>query len=366
MGLTVIPTAVAGLLPTSGASADFAAETLAGEFAALLSGELLSLQVEPSIIADRANEDSSSRDVSVGASGPDPSFFAAFLGHFDSKAMPAVAVTTPSRPNAELPATKEVLASNSRQRVLLGENDSKLADLARPATTNQADETAIQLSDRSQLPTATTAERGASSASFGNLLAASLRSPPANIAGDNRANDSSLTDEIPPATVNTNQPVSIPEKPASGDTRHTTVNAHLHSAGWPHQLGDKIVWLARNEQQSAQLTINPPQLGPIQISLNLSGDQASITFASPHAEVRQAIESAMPHLKEMLSSAGISLGQSNVGANLSQQSAENPFAGANGKRSADENAILPANDKAANAPGNPVLQRGHGLVDLFA
>ena len=146
----------------------------------------------------------------------------------------------------------------------------------------------------------------------------------------------------------------------------TTVDTHLHEASWPHQFGEKIVWLARNDQQSAQININPPQLGPVQITVSLNGDQATLAFASPHAEVRQAIESAMPQLKEMLSTAGINLGQSNVGANMGQNNPETPFQSANGTRLANENAILPANDIAAGAGSTPALQRGRGLVDLFA
>nr|WP_323054985.1 flagellar hook-length control protein FliK [Dechloromonas sp. A34] len=156
---------------------------------------------------------------------------------------------------------------------------------------------------------------------------------------------------------------------AAGRRRHLAppgIAAHLNENAWPKQFGDKVVWMAKNDQQSAQININPPQLGPIQITLNLSGDQATLAFASPHAEVRQAIESALPQLKEMLSSAGINLGQSNVGANLSQQNQEHAFQGANGNRSANENAILPANEKAANIAGSAVIHRGRGMVDLFA
>jgi flagellar hook-length control protein FliK len=68
----------------------------------------------------------------------------------------------------------------------------------------------------------------------------------------------------------------------------------------------------------------------------------------------------------MLSAAGISLGQTNVGANMTQQNPDNPYQTGNEKRLADENAILPANDKALSIGASLVLQRGRGLVDLFA
>jgi flagellar hook-length control protein FliK len=127
-----------------------------------------------------------------------------------------------------------------------------------------------------------------------------------------------------------------------------------------------MVWLARNEQQSAQISITPPQLGPIQITLNLNGDQASAVFASPHAEVRQAIQDALPQLRDMLSAAGINLGQANVGSQMAQQGREFSEQFAAGNRSGGETAILPADDQAAVHSAGLPLQRGRGMVDLFA
>ena len=146
----------------------------------------------------------------------------------------------------------------------------------------------------------------------------------------------------------------------------TRISTPLHAEAWPQQFGEKVVWMAKNDQQTAQININPPQLGPVQITLSLSGDQATAVFASPHAEVRQAIESSLPQLREMLSSAGINLGDANVGANLAQQNPNNAFQTPNRAQSSLENAILPANDNAPVAGIATPLHHGRGLVDLFA
>lgn len=146
----------------------------------------------------------------------------------------------------------------------------------------------------------------------------------------------------------------------------TTTAKPTHSEAWPQQFSEKIVWMAKNDQQTAQINITPPQLGPVQITLNLNGDSANVLFASPHAEVRQAIESSLPQLREMLASAGISLGESNVGANLAQQNQNNQFMMANKNQSPLENAILPANETVPTASSGQVPKAGRGLVDLFA
>lgn len=88
----------------------------------------------------------------------------------------------------------------------------------------------------------------------------------------------------------------------------------LGGAGWGTELGQKVVWLVQNQQQTAHISVTPPQLGPVEIRLDLSQDQASMTFVSPHAPVRDAIEAALPRLREMLAEHGLSLGNVDVSA----------------------------------------------------
>jgi flagellar hook-length control protein FliK len=145
-----------------------------------------------------------------------------------------------------------------------------------------------------------------------------------------------------------------------------TITTPLQDNHWAQDFSERIVWVAKNDQQVAQINISPAQLGPVQITLNMNGDQASIAFASPHAEVRKAIEDALPNLREMLSTAGISLGQSNVGAQLQQQQRDTSPLFSNGKRSAGETAILPADSRSGSISTGLPIQRGRGMVDLFA
>jgi flagellar hook-length control protein FliK len=84
--------------------------------------------------------------------------------------------------------------------------------------------------------------------------------------------------------------------------------------GWDAALGQKVVWLANQHQQSASMQLNPPNLGPLEVKLNISNDQASALFVSPHPAVRDAIETSLPRLREMLAENGISLGNVQVSA----------------------------------------------------
>ena len=59
--------------------------------------------------------------------------------------------------------------------------------------------------------------------------------------------------------------------------------------------------------QGAQIKLNPAQLGPMEVRIQMQHDQASIQFTSAHAVVRDALEAALPRLRDMFESAGVQL-----------------------------------------------------------
>ncbi|GAB4115109.1 MAG: flagellar hook-length control protein FliK [Sideroxydans sp.] len=83
-------------------------------------------------------------------------------------------------------------------------------------------------------------------------------------------------------------------------------------AQWADDFSQKITWLATQNRQQAELHLNPPHLGPLEVTLKLNGDQATALFSSPHAAVREAIEQSLPKLREMFADNGIMLGGATV------------------------------------------------------
>jgi len=144
------------------------------------------------------------------------------------------------------------------------------------------------------------------------------------------------------------------------------VETSVRDHAWASDFGQKVVWLAANDKQSAQLTLNPPHMGPIEISLNLNKDNATAFFVSPNAEVRETIEAALPRLREMLAGVGIELGQANVGAESFRQQPENGAARQGSPRWPGDNAILGADAGRQLAGQTITVQRGNGMVDIFA
>ena len=137
--------------------------------------------------------------------------------------------------------------------------------------------------------------------------------------------------------------------------------------GWSEEVGNRIVWMANRMESRAELVLTPPQMGRVEVSLTISGDQASANFVSANPAVREALESALPRLREVLADAGIQLGQAQVGAENSGQSArsdkngDNPGFDRAGERDAG---LLQMTEMDMSSPAG--LKSGRGLVDVFA
>jgi flagellar hook-length control protein FliK len=146
------------------------------------------------------------------------------------------------------------------------------------------------------------------------------------------------------------------------------VDTPVRDPAFGQEFSQKIVWLAGQDKQSAQLTLNPPQLGPVEVSLKISGDQATAVFSSPHAEVREAIEAALPRLREMMGSAGLELGQANVSSQSFQQQQQQQAAQnqAGASRGGSTGGILGEGGNEPAAATGTVIRQSNGLVDTFA
>jgi flagellar hook-length control protein FliK len=143
------------------------------------------------------------------------------------------------------------------------------------------------------------------------------------------------------------------------------VNTPVGNAGWAAEVSDKLVWMVGRQEQRVELVLNPPQLGRVEVSLSLNGDQATAQFLSANPVVREALESAMPRLREMLADGGITLGQTHVGSDSSGQTANQRENGDNRSSFGGGNALSDTTIRAGSTP-TQWFGRGHGLVDVFA
>jgi flagellar hook-length control protein FliK len=90
------------------------------------------------------------------------------------------------------------------------------------------------------------------------------------------------------------------------------------SSEWGEALGQQLLHMGKAGQESAELQLNPPGLGPLKITLSMNDHQIQAAFVSAHASVRAAVEAALPQLRAAMADNGINLGDASVGAESRQ------------------------------------------------
>ena len=87
----------------------------------------------------------------------------------------------------------------------------------------------------------------------------------------------------------------------------TGVPVPVGTPQWSQAVGDKVLWLAAQNVSAAEIRLDPPELGPMQVKVSIHQDQASISFSSPHPIVREALDQQLHRLREMFSEQGLNL-----------------------------------------------------------
>lgn len=159
-------------------------------------------------------------------------------------------------------------------------------------------------------------------------------------------------------------PGALQQAAAAAAVPADKLTGRVGTPAWDQQLGQKVVWMAAGGDQSATLTLNPPDLGPLQVVLTVTNDQADAAFMSAQPEVRQALEAALPRLRDMMSEAGIAFGNATVSDGAAQQQSSQRDASGSA-RGGGQGGMVTGGEIAitqSGSRGRPTL----GEVDTFA
>jgi flagellar hook-length control protein FliK len=106
------------------------------------------------------------------------------------------------------------------------------------------------------------------------------------------------------------------QAPQSTPQVQSAVIHHVHtpvgSAAWADEIGTRVVMMTESGNHTASLKLSPEHLGPLEINITVRDDKASVWFGAAHADTRAAIENALPRLREMFESQGLSLADAGV------------------------------------------------------
>ncbi len=172
----------------------------------------------------------------------------------------------------------------------------------------------------------------------------------------------------PVPTISTQQVAQAQAAPlaAQVDPAASRVMQQMGTPEWNQAIGQRVMWMVGQEQQSASLTLNPPDLGPVRVVVSVANNNATANFFSSNPEVRQALEGSLPRLREMMEGAGIQLGQAQVGAeNSGNQQPQQASSGNRTTRGAGGDSDIGSLTAVTGAPASGQMI-SRGLVDTFA
>jgi flagellar hook-length control protein FliK len=142
------------------------------------------------------------------------------------------------------------------------------------------------------------------------------------------------------------------------------VDAPVGQHRWGGEFAQKVVWLTSQQHQVAEIRLNPAHLGPVEVMLSITQDQATAQFVSPHSAVRDAIQEALPRLREMMAESGIQLGNVMVGADSFQQENKQQQAQYAGKDTGSMSGMRQEVTGQVQTAAVPI--RHQGLVNTYA
>ena len=144
---------------------------------------------------------------------------------------------------------------------------------------------------------------------------------------------------------------------------HMGVPQQVAGKGWDQAIAERVMWMVQGDQQFARLKLNPPNLGPLEVRVSVNQDQTSVNFIAGQPAVRDALEAAMPRLREMFDQQSLQLVRADVsdsGAQQGERAGENT-----GKRHGFDAGSGGDGDDSLAAPEHATIL-SNGLVDLFA
>ncbi|MEZ5529443.1 MAG: flagellar hook-length control protein FliK [Porticoccaceae bacterium] len=104
-------------------------------------------------------------------------------------------------------------------------------------------------------------------------------------------------------------------KPSSG-----VLHSPMGSASWNTDMAGRLTLMINSQTEQATLKLNPPELGRMDIKISTDGDRTNIHFMVDNGMAKDALEAAMPRLRQLMEMSGLQLAQAQVSQHSGGQS----------------------------------------------
>ncbi len=142
------------------------------------------------------------------------------------------------------------------------------------------------------------------------------------------------------------------------------IGTPVRDAAWGEQISERVAIMAGNNLKSAEIRLTPAELGPLRVHVSVDDGATHVTFHAQHLVTREAIEQALPRLREMLAENGLTLGQAEVGEQGVAQRDDDGQGQSRLSSQAGEESRDPEIDDMTRTTST--IDVRNGLVDTFA
>lgn len=134
---------------------------------------------------------------------------------------------------------------------------------------------------------------------------------------------------------------------------------------WTPALGARLMTMVANDVQQARIQLDPPELGSLEIKMQIQQDQATVQVSAQSHQVKDVLDSGAQRLRDALAAEGIELSEFSVSADSGQGKSDS------GSESGDGSGQGLASGESAETDELVGVNKAHtpapdALLDTFA
>ncbi|MDQ2043012.1 flagellar hook-length control protein FliK [Pseudoalteromonas sp. 20-92] len=131
-------------------------------------------------------------------------------------------------------------------------------------------------------------------------------------------------------------------------------------------LQERVSSMLSINNKEAEIRLDPPEMGSMQIRIRSDAEQAQINFVVQNQQAKEALEQSLPRLREMLAQQGIELGDSSIsyGDSKNETTEQNDDDSKNGL--VNKNTINEENADSGEAQLQSSRQQTSSAIDYYA
>lgn len=150
------------------------------------------------------------------------------------------------------------------------------------------------------------------------------------------------------------------EVPTAGMPQSLSIPTDIEDSQWSKHFSDQVVWLGQQGMKNAVIKLHPEDLGPLEISIKVVNDSASVTIVSHSQQVRDMVDQTLPRLQEMMAEQGLNLAEVHVDSEKDARHFERQ------NSHSQEQLVVDVDDEPMSTAPIKHKTAPQGIIDYFA